>query len=158
MFSMCSELTPRAHIPDTRIPQLMQPCIVTGVYYKAKEMVLPSSGIVTRQQVIVKSVQSRQRGGPQCPVMAQQAQGGTVGGVDQQQATLTPRHNATNKKHWHLQQDHKATSINTTSINLATKVQYYMTPLSLLSIRQQKVNSTVSIHLLMNLMHGDGLS
>ena len=23
---MCSELTPRAHIPDTRIPQLMQPC------------------------------------------------------------------------------------------------------------------------------------
>ena len=24
---MCSELTPRAHIPDTRIPQLMQPCI-----------------------------------------------------------------------------------------------------------------------------------
>ena len=27
MFSMCSELTPRACIPDTRIPQLMQPCI-----------------------------------------------------------------------------------------------------------------------------------
>ena len=26
MFSMCSELTPRAPIPDTRIPQLMQPC------------------------------------------------------------------------------------------------------------------------------------
>ena len=25
MFSMCFELTPRAHIPDTRIPQLMQP-------------------------------------------------------------------------------------------------------------------------------------
>ena len=25
MFSMCSELTPRAHIRDTRIPQLMQP-------------------------------------------------------------------------------------------------------------------------------------
>ena len=25
MFSMCSELTPRAPIPDTRIPQLMQP-------------------------------------------------------------------------------------------------------------------------------------
>ena len=23
---MCSELTPRAHIPDNRIPQLMQPC------------------------------------------------------------------------------------------------------------------------------------
>ena len=27
MFSMCSELTPRAPIPDTRIPQLMQPCV-----------------------------------------------------------------------------------------------------------------------------------
>ena len=26
MFSMCSELTPRGRIPDTRIPQLMQPC------------------------------------------------------------------------------------------------------------------------------------
>ena len=26
MFSMCSEHTPRARIPDTRIPQLMQPC------------------------------------------------------------------------------------------------------------------------------------
>ena len=25
MFSMCSSLTPRARIPDTRIPQLMQP-------------------------------------------------------------------------------------------------------------------------------------
>ena len=29
MFSMCSELTPRARIPDTRIPQLMQPCLGT---------------------------------------------------------------------------------------------------------------------------------
>ena len=26
MFSMCSKLTPRARILDTRIPQLMQPC------------------------------------------------------------------------------------------------------------------------------------
>ena len=25
---MCSELTPRARIPDTRIPQLMQPCLL----------------------------------------------------------------------------------------------------------------------------------
>ena len=31
MFSMCSELTPRAPIPDTRIPQLMQPCSLTPV-------------------------------------------------------------------------------------------------------------------------------
>ena len=30
MFSMCSELTPRARIPDTRIPQLMQPCPCIG--------------------------------------------------------------------------------------------------------------------------------
>ena len=28
MFSMCSELTPRARIPDTRIPQLMQPWLL----------------------------------------------------------------------------------------------------------------------------------
>ena len=27
MFSMCSKLTPRARIPDTRIPQLMQPWV-----------------------------------------------------------------------------------------------------------------------------------
>ena len=33
MFSMCSELTPRAPIPDTRIPQVMQPCL----YGEAKE-------------------------------------------------------------------------------------------------------------------------
>ena len=31
MFSMCSELTPRARIPDTRIPQLMQPCCATAL-------------------------------------------------------------------------------------------------------------------------------
>ena len=30
MFSMCSELTPRARIPDTRIPQLMQPWTTDG--------------------------------------------------------------------------------------------------------------------------------
>ena len=30
MFSMSSELTPRASIPDTRIPQLMQPCLRTS--------------------------------------------------------------------------------------------------------------------------------
>ena len=30
MFSMCSELTPRAPIPDTRIPQLMQPWPAAG--------------------------------------------------------------------------------------------------------------------------------
>ena len=30
MFSMCSELTPRAPVPDNRIPQLMQPCVCGG--------------------------------------------------------------------------------------------------------------------------------
>ena len=32
MFSMCSKLTPRARIPDTRIPQLMQPCFTSANY------------------------------------------------------------------------------------------------------------------------------
>ena len=37
MFSMCSELTPHARIPDTRIPQFMQPCTRTGQNeYKSK--------------------------------------------------------------------------------------------------------------------------
>ena len=31
MFSMCSELTPRVRIPDTRIPQDMQPCADLGL-------------------------------------------------------------------------------------------------------------------------------
>ena len=31
MFSMCCELTPLARIPDTRIPQLMQPWSTPGV-------------------------------------------------------------------------------------------------------------------------------
>ena len=30
MFSMCSELTPRARILHTRIPQFMQPCEEDG--------------------------------------------------------------------------------------------------------------------------------
>ena len=34
MFSMCSELTPCAHIPDTRIPQLMQPCHMEAKFDK----------------------------------------------------------------------------------------------------------------------------
>ena len=34
MFSMCSELTPRARILDTRIPQLMQPCMQNSIRIK----------------------------------------------------------------------------------------------------------------------------
>ena len=33
MFSMCSELSPRARIPDTRIPQLMQPWVGLLTYF-----------------------------------------------------------------------------------------------------------------------------
>ena len=33
MFSMCSELTPCARIPDTRIPQLMQPWVCWGKFW-----------------------------------------------------------------------------------------------------------------------------
>ena len=33
MFSMCSELTPRAHVPDNRIPQLMQPCLIDDLVH-----------------------------------------------------------------------------------------------------------------------------
>ena len=32
MFSMCSELTPHAPIPDTRIPQLMQPWLSDDIW------------------------------------------------------------------------------------------------------------------------------
>ena len=31
MFSTCSELTPRAPIPDGRMAQFMQPCPLSGV-------------------------------------------------------------------------------------------------------------------------------
>ena len=30
MFSSCSELTPRAPIPDGKMEQFMQPCLVEG--------------------------------------------------------------------------------------------------------------------------------
>ena len=32
MFSMCFELTPRARMPDTRIPQFMQPCCIQCLF------------------------------------------------------------------------------------------------------------------------------
>ena len=35
MFSICSELTPRAHIPDTRIPQLMEPWPFKFSFYQS---------------------------------------------------------------------------------------------------------------------------
>ena len=38
MFSMCSELTPRARIPDTRIPQFMQPWLVPVKVMLAKNV------------------------------------------------------------------------------------------------------------------------
>ena len=42
MFSMCSELTPRAHVPDNRIPQLMQPWKET-IFFKFQQVALPAS-------------------------------------------------------------------------------------------------------------------
>ena len=40
MFSMCSELTPRAPVPDNRTPQLMQPWLeVLEMEWKEKEEV-----------------------------------------------------------------------------------------------------------------------
>ena len=39
---MCSELTPRARIPDTRIPQFMQPCLWV-THWQAKQMIRPVS-------------------------------------------------------------------------------------------------------------------
>ena len=37
MFSMCSELAPRARIPDTKIPQLMQPWSVLNFAHPPHE-------------------------------------------------------------------------------------------------------------------------
>ena len=39
MFSMFSELTPRAPIPDSRIAQFMQPWMILYVDYKKAEWV-----------------------------------------------------------------------------------------------------------------------
>ena len=38
MFSMRSELTPRVGIPDTRIPQLMQPCLLVRPQEKSDHL------------------------------------------------------------------------------------------------------------------------
>ena len=38
MFSMCSELTPRARIPDTRIPQFMQPSFLQSFAPSAQRL------------------------------------------------------------------------------------------------------------------------
>ena len=34
MFSMCAELPPRAPIPDSRIAQFMQPCVISAIVVK----------------------------------------------------------------------------------------------------------------------------
>ena len=41
MFSMCSELTPRAPILDTRIAQLMQPCCLASIIYHEAARTFP---------------------------------------------------------------------------------------------------------------------
>ena len=48
MFSMCSELTPRAPVPDNRIPQLMQPCLEQFVLVKS--LLISIGGLVSQTQ------------------------------------------------------------------------------------------------------------
>ena len=55
MFSMCSELAPRAHIPDTRIPQLMQPWSHTFVKRLNLENTQKTTKIV-RTSMMMESV------------------------------------------------------------------------------------------------------
>ena len=47
MYSLCSELTPRALIPDTRIPQFMQPWSNILFIPEGKLFTLKNSGIGT---------------------------------------------------------------------------------------------------------------
>ena len=58
MFSMCSELTPHARIPDTRIPQLMQPCIqqcreITTLNERTPQHIIQDPGQVASMQMPV---------------------------------------------------------------------------------------------------------
>ena len=62
MFSMCSELTPRARISDTRIPQLMQPWLVVLVLVsqicRAKDgKGLEHHSVVSASMVVVQLAQ-----------------------------------------------------------------------------------------------------
>ena len=49
MFSMCSELTPRAHVPDNRIPQLMQPWEQENVHLKKELARLKGTNLKERR-------------------------------------------------------------------------------------------------------------
>ena len=62
MFSMCSELTPRARIPDTRIPQLMQPCMWKGRFLKKKRNIFftkPTPRMKTFNEIFKQSVENQ---------------------------------------------------------------------------------------------------
>ena len=52
MFSMCSELTPCAPIPVTRIPQFMQPC----VYIEINSTILVCSHIHPIQKYLIQAL------------------------------------------------------------------------------------------------------
>ena len=54
MFSMCSELTPRARIPDTRIPQLMQPCLLDVLNKCPKDK---NSGVLIIERVALPFIE-----------------------------------------------------------------------------------------------------
>ena len=60
MFSMCSELTPRAPIPDTRIPQLMQPCKCVYNFYGLYLLgfLFQGSKNAEAEQILVPDLQS----------------------------------------------------------------------------------------------------
>ena len=58
MFSMCSELTPRARIPDTRIPQLMQPCMRMALMILTMVMMMVAMMIM----VLLMHLQGRDSG------------------------------------------------------------------------------------------------
>ena len=53
MFPVCSELTPRARIPDTRIPQLMQPWL--GLDCLAIDLALNSQGRCVFDNILIST-------------------------------------------------------------------------------------------------------
>ena len=52
MFSMCSELTPRAPIPDSRIAQFMQPCLTLDQNSFIARIVCPVLYIIVCQNCV----------------------------------------------------------------------------------------------------------
>ena len=52
---MCSELAPRAHVPDNRIPQLMQPCLchfilLENSHFRERVQLVPKNSWLIKNQ------------------------------------------------------------------------------------------------------------